>query len=112
MRRKDELRPYQNKIATALYESDEKIAVARPGGGKTIAGLTAIQELKRDGHIRHALVLAPKRVARIVWPDEIKEWAHARGLKYAVLAGTPKQRAEYAGRRAVTRHHHRRPGCD
>ena len=72
MRQKSELRPYQQRIATSLYESDEKIAVARPGGGKTVAALTAIGELIRDKHIRHALVIAPKRVARMVWPDEIE----------------------------------------
>ena len=94
MRQKSEMRPYQNRIATALYESDEKIAIARPGGGKTVAGLTAIQELLRDKHIRHALVIAPKRVARTVWPDEIKTWAHTVGLTYQVLSGTPQQRAE------------------
>ena len=64
MRQKSEMRPYQNRIATELYESDEEIAVARPGGGKTVGGLTAIEELMRDRHIRHALVIAPKRVAR------------------------------------------------
>jgi len=87
-----ELRPYQNRIATALYESDEKIVVARPGGGKTVAGLTAIVELIRDKHIRHALVIAPKRVARIVWPDEIALWAHTAGLRYQILTGTQQQR--------------------
>jgi hypothetical protein len=92
MRRKLELRDYQNRIATALYESDEKIAVARPGGGKTVAALTAIAELIRDKHIRHALVIAPKRVARAVWPDEILLWEHTAGLRYQVLAGTPQQR--------------------
>ena len=92
MRAKSELRPYQQRIASALYESDEKIAVARPGGGKTIAGLTAIQELIRDKHIRHALVIAPKRVARMVWPDEIKLWAHTQGMSYQVLTGTPQHR--------------------
>jgi hypothetical protein len=93
MRNKSELRPYQQRIAGALYENDEKIAVARPGGGKTIAALTAIEELLRDKHIRHALVIAPKRVARMVWPDEIKLWAHTHGLSYQVLTGTPQQRA-------------------
>jgi len=93
MRLKSELRPYQQRIASALYESDEKIAVARPGGGKTIAALTAIEELLRDKHIRHALVIAPKRVARVVWPDEIAQWAHTRGLRYQVLTGTPRTRA-------------------
>ena len=92
MRSKSELRPYQQRIASALYESDEKIAVARPGGGKTVAALTAVEELIRDGHIRHALVIAPKRVARIVWPDEMQLWGHTRKLNYQVLTGTPQQR--------------------
>jgi len=94
LRNKSELRDYQNRIAGELYEADERIAVARPGGGKTIAGLTAFQELKRDGHVRHAIVIAPKRVARMVWPDEIKLWSHTAGLQYQVLTGTPRQRAE------------------
>jgi hypothetical protein len=93
MREKSELRAYQQRIASALYENDEKIAVARPGGGKTVAALTAIEELLRDKHIRHALVIAPKRVARMVWPDEIALWAHTAGLSYQVLTGTPQQRA-------------------
>jgi len=94
MRQKSELRHYQQRIAGFLYEHDEAIGVARPGGGKTVAALTAIEELIRDKHIRHALVIAPKRVARVVWPDEIKLWAHTQGLHYQVLSGTPRQRAE------------------
>src|SRR6187549_382969 len=69
MRQKNELRPYQDRIATHLYENDEAMVVLRPGGGKTISALTAIAELLRDNVIRHALVIAPKRVARSVWPD-------------------------------------------
>lgn len=88
------MRDYQLRLTTSLYESDEKICVARPGGGKTAVGLTAIQELIRDKHIRHALIIAPKRVARVVWPDEVKLWSHTAGLRYQVLAGTPRQRAD------------------
>ena len=94
MRQQDELRPYQQDIATFLYEHDEALAVARPGYGKTIAALTAFQELKKDGVVRHALVIAPKRVARNVWPDEILAWAHTNGLRYQVLFGTPMQRLQ------------------
>lgn len=92
MRQKAELRPYQDRIATTLYASDEKLCVVRPGGGKTVAALTAIQQLLEDKVIRHALVVAPKRVARSVWPDEIELWAHTKGLRYRVLTGTPAQR--------------------
>jgi len=87
MRQKNELRPYQERIATHLYEHDEALCVLRPGGGKTVTALTAIEELIRDGVIRHALVIAPKRVARVVWPDEIDLWAHTTKLRYAILEG-------------------------
>jgi len=92
MRQKAELRAYQQRIATFLYDHDEAIGVARPGGGKTVAALTAIEELIRDRHIRHALVIAPKRVARVVWPDEIMLWAHTAGLSYEILDGPPEDR--------------------
>ncbi len=92
MRQKNEMRPYQDRIATHLYEHDAAMAVLRPGGGKTVTALTAIEELIRDKVIRHALVIAPKRVARVVWPDEIELWKHTTRLRYAVLDGSPVQR--------------------
>jgi SNF2 family DNA or RNA helicase len=92
MRPQSDLRHYQERIASFLYEHDSAICTARPGFGKTIAALTAIAELKRDGVIRHALVIAPKRVARQVWPDEIAAWAHVAGLRHAVLTGSPTER--------------------
>lgn len=92
MRAETELRPYQDRIATHLYQHDNALCVVRPGGGKTIAALTAIKELKRDGVIRQALVIAPKRVAENVWPAEIAEWAHTQGVRFAVLDGDPINR--------------------
>ena len=92
MRQPSELRHYQQNIATYLYEHDQALCVARPGYGKTIAALTAFTELKRDGVVRHALVVAPKRVARNVWPDEIKTWMHTMSLRFQVLSGTPAAR--------------------
>jgi len=92
MRLPSDLRPYQQRIATHLYENNEALCVLRPGGGKTAAALTAIADLIREGEIRHALIVAPKRVARVVWPDEIAEWAHTAGLTYQVLAGSPDKR--------------------
>ena len=92
MRQKNEMRPYQDRIATHLYEHDAAMAVLRPGSGKTVTALTAIEELIRDKVIRHALVIAPKRVARVVWPDEIDLWKHTTKLRYTVLDGSPLQR--------------------
>jgi SNF2 family DNA or RNA helicase len=92
VRSASDLRPYQQRIATHLYEHDEALCVLRPGGGKTAAALTAIVDLLREGIIRHALVIAPKRVARVVWPDAVAEWAHTQHLTYAVLDGSPAER--------------------
>lgn len=87
------MRPYQQRMTTRLYESDATILIARMGAGKTAVALTAINELIRDGVIRHALVIAPKRVARNVWPEALGEWEHTAGMSYAVLDGPPAQRA-------------------
>jgi SNF2 family DNA or RNA helicase len=94
MRQQSELRPYQQDITTFLFEHDEALVVARPGYGKTIAALTAIKEMLDDKVIRHALVIAPKRVARNVWPDEIAGWAHTAGLRYQILDGSPLDRLD------------------
>jgi len=93
MRPASDLRPYQQRIATHLYEHAEALCVVRPGGGKTAAALTAIAEMIRDGAIEHALVIAPKRVARAVWPDEINGWAHTSGLRHVLVVGTRDQRS-------------------
>jgi len=93
MHAKSELRSYQNRLVTTLYESTAHLVVVPMGGGKTIAGLTTVEELIRDGVIRHALIMAPKRVAQLVWPDEIKLWEHTQHMTHALLDGDPKRRA-------------------
>src|SRR5262249_36855739 len=60
------LRSYQQRSATYLYERDAAFLVAPLGAGKGAAALTALADLVRDGHRRHALVVAPKLVATTV----------------------------------------------
>ena len=86
------LRSYQQRAATLLYERDAGLLIAPLGAGKGAAALTALAELIRDGHRRHALVIAPKLVATTVWPAEVATWAHLRHLRIAVLDGSPEQR--------------------
>jgi phage N-6-adenine-methyltransferase len=86
------LRSYQERAATFLYERNAAVLVAPLGAGKGAAALTAIAELIRDGHRRHALVIAPKLVAETVWPQEVAAWAHLQHLRVAVLDGSPERR--------------------
>jgi len=91
------LRGYQQRSATWLYERDSAQIVAKLGAGKGAAALTALADLIRDGHRRHALVVAPKLVATTVWPAEIASWPHLAHLRVAVLNGGPEQRRSLLG---------------
>ena len=62
------------------------------GGGKTVTTLTALDSLSVVEDVFPALVLAPLRVARSTWPDEVKKWPHLAHLRVSVITGTPKQR--------------------
>jgi SNF2 family DNA or RNA helicase len=86
------LRSYQNRAATWLYERDAAILIAPLGAGKSASALTATAELIHDGYRRHALVVAPKLVATVVWPQEVAAWPHLAHLRIAVLDGDARRR--------------------
>ena len=66
----------QQRGVDHLYEHNFTQFVAPMGYGKTVVAMTAIGELIIDKQIDCALVIAPKRVAEIVWPGEQKLWKH------------------------------------
>ena len=84
------LRDYQESAADFLYEHDRAMILAPVGAGKTAITLAAMQDMVRDGCVRRFLVIAPKRVATSVWPQEQPKWAP--GLQLRVAVGTPTQR--------------------
>lgn len=92
MLQKSDMHGYQNRTATALYEADAVQAVIPMGGGKTVSAATAIRELLDDGHIRAAVINAPKRVARLVWPAEFQKWEHLKDTKISVVLGSVSER--------------------
>ena len=60
--------------------------------GKTVISLTAIADLFMTCDVSKVLVIAPLRVAKLVWPPEIDAWPHLRHLRVAQLLGSPKER--------------------
>ena len=63
------------------------------GLGKSVITLTAIHELCLNRfEVSKTLVIAPLRVARDTWPDEIQKWDHLKGLTYSVAVGTATER--------------------
>jgi hypothetical protein len=83
----------QQRGVDHLYEHDHTQFIAPMGYGKTVVAQTAIGELLIEKIIRRALVVAPKRVAQLVWPAECKQWAHLAHLRIKVIDGNAAQRA-------------------
>ena len=63
------------------------------GLGKTSITLTAINDLLFDSfEVHKVLVIAPLRVARTTWSEEIEKWEHLKMLRYSVAVGTETDR--------------------
>lgn len=63
--------------------------------GKTIITLTAINNLIYDHFtVSKALIIAPLRVARDTWPQEINKWDHLTNLRTAVMVGDKHTREQ------------------
>lgn len=56
--------------------------------------LTAIRNLLIEGTANKVLVIAPLRVAKCTWPDEISKWEHLRDITYSVAIGTASERTK------------------
>lgn len=53
----------------------------------------AYKILKQKGLVKKALVIAPLRPMRKVWPDEIKKWADFADITYTIVHGGNKEAA-------------------
>ena len=75
------LEPYQQQMVDHLLANDRAYASVGLGLGKTASTLAALNTLFQDGAIKAALIVAPKRVARMTWPNEIAKWDQFRWMK-------------------------------
>lgn len=63
------------------------------GLGKTSITLTAIRNLLFDSfEVCKVLVIAPLRVAKNTWTDEIKKWEHLSTFTYSLIIGNENER--------------------
>lgn len=90
-----EYRPhsYQQYAVNFILEHPIAAVILEMGLGKTSITLTAIEQLIYDRfEISKVLVVAPLRVARNTWSEEIEKWEHLKHLSYSVVVGTAKER--------------------
>ena len=84
---------YQVYASEYIKEHETAAVFLECGLGKTSITLTAIHDLMFDRfEIRKVLVIAPIRVAKMSWPDEIEKWDHTSDLRYSVAVGTETER--------------------
>lgn len=84
-------RPYQVMVTDFILDHDRCAVWAGMGTGKTPATLNAIDTalLLEDGPV---LVVAPLRVARTTWPDEVRKWRHLKHLRMVTITGSAAER--------------------
>lgn len=86
---------YQDFSTRHIIRNPESGLLIDMGLGKTVSTLTAVDELIYDRlEVDKVLVIAPLKVARDTWPEEIEKWDHTKHLTYSRVLGTEKQRKE------------------
>ena len=64
----------------------------RPGLGKTVITLSAVNILKYfRWQVAKALVVAPKKVAEATWSKEAAKWDHLQHLRVSTVLGERQQ---------------------
>lgn len=83
---------YQDLIIGHIQAVKRCAVWASMGTGKTPSTLTALADLSLTEDIYPALIVAPLRVARTTWPNEVRKWNHLKHLRVVVISGTLKER--------------------
>lgn len=86
-------RDFQWLIADYIVQHARCGVFVPMGMGKTLAVLLAIVMCRMLGeYLGKVLVVAPLRVARTTWPDEVYGWPQTRHLRVSVITGTEAER--------------------
>ena len=83
---------YQEYATKFIEDNEESAVFLECGLGKSVITLTAIKNLMTRGEVNRVLVVAPLRVGKTTWPEEIGKWDHLTGLTYAVAIGNVAER--------------------
>lgn len=92
---------YQTYASEFIKGHNEAAVFLDCGLGKTSITLTALNDLMFDSfEFNKVLIIAPLRVAKVSWPDEIKKWDHLSLFNYSLVVGTEKERREALAKKA------------
>lgn len=84
-------REYQAKCTKLLIDNPRYALFISMGLGKSVITATAMIDLMDRVEVARWLIVAPKRVAEVSWPDEFQKWDHLKGVKVEVLTAAKLQ---------------------
>ncbi len=86
---------YQKHATEFILTHPIAAVILEMGLGKTVCTLDAINQLMYDSfEVSKVLVIAPLRVAKVTWADEINKWDNFSHLRYSIAVGSEKERLE------------------
>ncbi len=85
IRGRKDLHPFQLSCVKHLKKNPYSALFIDVGLGKTVISLTLIADLLNEGWRGRALIIAPLRVARATWPEEIKEWKQSAAITHTLI---------------------------
>ena len=84
---------YQKYAIEFIKEHPVAAILLDMGMGKTSIVCSALNDLMYDSfEVTKVLIIAPLRVARNTWSDEIEKRDHLKGLRYSIVVGTAAER--------------------
>lgn len=94
MRTKFKAREYQDIAIEFIMDTKRCGVWAEMGLGKTVAALTATNNMHMLGESTPTLIIAPLRVAKSVWTEEARKWDHLEGTSVMPILGSEAERRQ------------------
>lgn len=92
--KRDQLRTYQRQMIALGKKNPCMAWWVDMGMGKSSASATLVSDLMENFLVLHVLIVAPKQVATITWPEQLREWEHLRKLSWSLITGTQEERIQ------------------
>jgi hypothetical protein len=89
-----DLHGYEHLINAHQLDLPRTATWAGMGLGKTVSTATTIDARILAGESAPTLVLAPLRVAKTGWSNEVKKWEHLKHLSVVPIIGTEQERLQ------------------
>ena len=96
MRSKYDMHDYQRGLVDYILKKRRCGLYLPMGRGKTLIALSAVRKLMYSWDARRVLIVAPKRVAKNVWLQEMEGWEHLHGMRSesGLIMGSVQERSE------------------